>query len=228
MRITMLFLLLAVVSSDIAAQNWKHIEGSAQDKKAFEQLIASCRGTSTTFSGLASAIGLYKIPVRLVEPKDVYVVGAFRVKAQNQPHFIALKHVNKYPIVSKDTSGYIYPKDVPSWATTRCMVLAHELAEARYAVYNDAKYADSHAYAIAMENLIRREYGSDQCRSKDTTGNEAKDVPHTDHNDLVIRIGYHTERVHRRSKNQETVIEVTYEVGKDRKCGNSDYDAVLN
>jgi hypothetical protein len=220
--------MLVVVLPLSGQQHASTVTGSVGDLRAFEAQLSRCkRVVGLPFAGIVSLFRLRDVPLHVSHsaPPHAYSFAAFATTSATGSHELYLDRVLSLPEETRDGSAVTYPSGVPSWATTQCIVLAHELAEATYAHVTSADFDRSHEYAIGRENQVRRALGQTQCRDKQTGGNEQIDVPHTDHIDFVVRIGHHTERYHR--KGSPVSVTVTYEEGSDRPCRSSNYDAEL-
>jgi hypothetical protein len=219
--------MLVVVQPLAAQKRVSAVTGTHDDLRTFEEQISRCqRVVGDPFRLLVSRFKLQSVPLHVLQraPPTAYSFAAFATSTR--PHELYLDRLLSMPQESRDGPKVISPSDVPSWATTQCVVLAHELAEATFAHVVSREFCRSHEHAIGMENLVRKALGQKQCREKQTAGNEQTDVPHTDHSDFVLRIGHHTERYHR--KGNPVSVTVTYEIGSDRRCSlESNYDAEL-
>lgn len=229
MRVIVASVVILVVFQPLAAQ--RHIStvtgSSASDLRVFEAQLARCETVvGLPFRVLVSLFSVrnVRLHVSASAPPSVYSFAAF--KTSTRPHELYLDRLVSLPEETRDGRGVVtYPSGVPRWATTQCVVLAHELAEATYAHVTLTGFCPSHEYAIGWENKVREALGQTQCREKHTAGNEQTDVPHTDHSDFVLRIGHHTERYHR--KGSPVSVTVTYEGGSDSPCSPENYVAKL-
>lgn len=227
MRFIVAVILLSLANQSLAAtKRTITVSGSRDDRQIFEAETLRCQTVvGDSFSALVNSFILRNVPLRLsrAAPPSAYLFGVIE---SGRTHTLILDHLLSLPEESRDAAGRVtYPRGVPNWATTRCVALAHELAEAYYEHVSSSNVAQSHAYAIGKENQTRRALGQSQCRQKEMGGNEQIHVPHTDHNDFVLRIGHHTERYHR--KGTPVSVTVSYEEGSDSPCQPSNYDATL-
>lgn len=201
---------------------WKSVNGSLDQKRLFMNLANRCSENSPIFKNLTTKFRYCKVGIDLIgisEMKSLSgTVGIFEYDP-NKNHKIHLNHIIQYPSLLKNKNSFSYRSGIPKWATSRCMVLAHELAEAYYNkarikgnnIKGPVRFDKSHRYAIAIENKMREEIGIKNFRFENWEANEQVSVPHLNHYDFAIRIGIYNERIHIYNNKEAITIKVSYE-----------------
>lgn len=165
-------------------------EGVNDDVQKLENLIAICK---KEYPDLISE--LLKTPkkdrgsIRLEEKKEIAVAGKVR---GDERYYLRVRTIVEH---FRQDGKNVNDPNKPSWATTQCMVLVHEIKEAQ---------TNSHSDGENEENKIRS-----KLKLPLRWGNSFY-VPHEDHYDDFITIGDHIERIHFVGKDDFTIKRIEY------------------
>ena len=142
-----------------------NVTGSAEDVKAFKDMIEACRMKSKSFNQLITEIEKAKDRSGKVNisvgRKGNYVDNATGGMGHTD---VNLSNVEKFPdppaIDSKDAKDTLkMPDGVPPWATTRCEILAHFIGEAHSTANTASKSIDGgHRAGMTWQNKVREDF----------------------------------------------------------------------
>jgi len=140
-----------------------NVTGAKEDVDAFNAMIKACRGKSKAFDKLISDIEKDKTrggKVNIsVGHSGAYVDNANGGMGHTD---VNLDNLGVFPDPDVDDKGKIkaMPKGVPPWATTRCEIMAHFIAEAHSTASTaSTDIAGGHKVGITCQNEVRTGFG---------------------------------------------------------------------
>jgi len=211
---------------------WSGLDGPEEFKQELKHLIKSCSSKSKHFDGIVFTAIQQDVELELLDRHEMKkmngVVGVFAQQI-GVSHKLSLDHVFAFPSLELRNGEYAHRTGIPKWAPSRCMALAHEIAEATYAqrkpVILDSlvRYERSHSYAIVQENIIGREMGVKLCRYKNYKNSEFGRIPHIEHQDLYIMYGTHRQVIHLYHTPESNDIFLSYDIGVDHSCSENNF-----
>lgn len=147
-----------------------NVTGAKEDVDAFNAMIKACRGKSKAFDKLISDIEKDKTrggKVNIsVGHSGAYVDNANGGMGHTD---VNLDNLGVFPDPEVDDKGKIkaMPKGVPPWATTRCEIMTHFIAEAHSTASTASKdITMGHEAGRVCQNTVRTGFGQTlQCSS---------------------------------------------------------------